>query len=71
MKEDPEKPRKMRRREENDDAPSTPVNDVGVTLFLYSSGSGIIFLKGSSDDHFSQVDMILWCLNEKSITYFG
>uniref|UniRef100_A0A673H8R2 Chromodomain-helicase-DNA-binding protein 3-like n=1 Tax=Sinocyclocheilus rhinocerous TaxID=307959 RepID=A0A673H8R2_9TELE len=27
MKEDPEKPRKMRRREENDDAPSTPVND--------------------------------------------
>uniref|UniRef100_A0A9J8A2V6 Chromodomain helicase DNA binding protein 3 n=1 Tax=Cyprinus carpio carpio TaxID=630221 RepID=A0A9J8A2V6_CYPCA len=27
LKEDPEKPRKMRRREENDDAPSTPVND--------------------------------------------
>ncbi|XP_009301392.1 chromodomain-helicase-DNA-binding protein 3 isoform X1 [Danio rerio] len=27
MKEDPEKPRKMRRREENDEAPSTPVND--------------------------------------------
>uniref|UniRef100_A0A671NHS4 Chromodomain-helicase-DNA-binding protein 3-like n=1 Tax=Sinocyclocheilus anshuiensis TaxID=1608454 RepID=A0A671NHS4_9TELE len=27
MKEDPEKPRKMKRREENDDAPSTPVND--------------------------------------------
>uniref|UniRef100_A0A8C1TK05 Chromodomain helicase DNA binding protein 3 n=1 Tax=Cyprinus carpio TaxID=7962 RepID=A0A8C1TK05_CYPCA len=27
IKEDPEKPRKMRRREENDDAPSTPIND--------------------------------------------
>uniref|UniRef100_A0A672TBD2 Chromodomain helicase DNA binding protein 3 n=1 Tax=Sinocyclocheilus grahami TaxID=75366 RepID=A0A672TBD2_SINGR len=27
MKEDPEKPRKMRKREENDDAPGTPVND--------------------------------------------
>ncbi len=28
-------------------------------------------LKGSSDTHFPQVDMILWGLNEKSITYFG
>ncbi|XP_060797598.1 chromodomain-helicase-DNA-binding protein 3 isoform X2 [Neoarius graeffei] len=27
MKEDPDKPRKMRRKEENDDAPGTPVND--------------------------------------------
>ncbi len=28
-------------------------------------------LKGSSDAHFPQVDMILYGLNEKSITYFG
>lgn len=48
MKEDPEKPRKMRRREENDDAPSTPVNDVGVTFLFYSSGSRIIFLRPSN-----------------------
>ncbi|XP_028856900.1 chromodomain-helicase-DNA-binding protein 3 isoform X3 [Denticeps clupeoides] len=27
MKEDPEKPRRMRRKEENDEAPGTPVND--------------------------------------------
>ncbi|XP_046707760.1 chromodomain-helicase-DNA-binding protein 3 isoform X2 [Silurus meridionalis] len=27
MKEDPDKPRKMRRKEENDEAPGTPVND--------------------------------------------
>lgn len=32
MKEDPEKPRKIRRREENDEAPGTPVNDVRVNL---------------------------------------
>lgn len=31
MKEDPDKPRKMRRKEENDDAPGTPVNDVNMT----------------------------------------
>ncbi len=28
-------------------------------------------LKGSSDAHFPQVDMILYGLNEKSITFFG
>ncbi len=31
----------------------------------------LFFLKGSSDAHFPQVDMILLGLNEKSITYFG
>lgn len=31
MKEDPDKPRKMRRKEENDDAPGTPVNDVSMS----------------------------------------
>ncbi len=28
-------------------------------------------LKGSSDAHFTQVDMILYGLNEKCITHFG
>ncbi len=31
----------------------------------------LLLLKGSSDAHFPQVDMILYGLNEKSITYFG
>ncbi len=30
-----------------------------------------LFLKGSSDAHFPQVDMIIYGLNEKSITHFG
>ncbi len=31
----------------------------------------LFFIKWSSDAHFTQVDMILWGLNKKSITYFG
>jgi len=38
------------------------------TLFL---NVHLFSLKGSSDAHFPQVDMILLGLNEKSITYFG
>lgn len=34
MKEDPDKPRKMRRKEENDEAPGTPVNDVSMGHWL-------------------------------------
>ncbi len=32
---------------------------------------GMFFLKGSSDAHFTQVDMILYARDKKSITYFG
>lgn len=54
MKEDPDKPRKMRRKEENDEAPGTPVNDVSKSHWQASAAFPFLQLYSIFDDELSQ-----------------